>query len=273
MSTTITSPADLVAAAERAAKAANATNIANNSAGTATQSGPNALSSLTSNYKEFLGLLTAQLSHQDPTSPMQADSFTSELAQFAGVEQQITTNTNLTQLLSLSQDTQVSQSTSLVGRQAVVASSQIALQNGSGKLQLNPTKAGPAEIAITNSAGTVVRTESLTLGHGTTDWTWNGKDDSGNTLANGTYDAAVVSTDASGNSISVPFNVIGVVTGIVKNGTNGVNVQMGATSVDMSKVMSLLGTGTTAGGSPAATPAAVAAAIEAAAGGSATTTS
>ncbi|WP_419727867.1 flagellar hook assembly protein FlgD [Lichenicola sp.] len=275
MSTTITSASALLTAAETAAKAANATNIANSTAATAAPSGADALSSLTSNYNEFLSLLTAQLSHQDPTSPMQTDSFTSELAQFAGVEQQITTNTNLTQLLSLNQDTQVSQSTSLVGRQAVVASSQISLQNGSGELQLNPTSAGTAEIAITNAAGTVVRTQSLTLPTGTTNWTWDGKDDSGNTLSNGSYDAAVVSTDGSGNSISVPFNVIGTVTGIVKNGTNGVDVEMGTTSVDMSKVMSLLGTATAASTTTPTTAAttAVTAAINAATGASTTTTS
>ncbi|MGI4745134.1 MAG: flagellar hook assembly protein FlgD [Janthinobacterium lividum] len=244
MSTTITSPSDLITAAELAAKKANASNTAAATASSTTNTTSNALSSLTSNYNQFLSLLTAQLSHQDPTSPMQTDSFTSELAQFAGVEQQINTNTNLTQLLSLNQDTAVSQSTSMVGRQAVVASSQIPLQNGTGELQLNPIVSGSTAIAITNSAGTVVRTQSLDVTAQSTNWTWDGKDDAGNALANGTYDVAVVAADGS----AVPFNVIGTITGVTKNASNGVNIQMGGTTVDMSKVTSLLGIATASSG-------------------------
>lgn len=248
MSTTISSSSDLLTAAETAAKKAQATNAAASTSSASSSTASNPLSSLTSNENQFLSLLTAQLQHQDPTSPMQNDSFTSELAQFAGVEQQVTTNTNLTQLLSLNQDSEVSQSTSLVGRQAVVSSTQLPLQNGSAELQLNPTSSGTAAIAITNAAGTVVKTQTLDLSAGTTNWTWDGKDDSGNTLSDGSYSAAVLAA-SSGTSVAVPFSVVGTITGVTKNATNGVNVQMGSTSVDMSNVTSLLGTATSASSS------------------------
>lgn len=42
--------------------------------------------------EEFLQLLVAQLRHQDPLSPMEAQEFASQLAQFSGLEQQIRTN-------------------------------------------------------------------------------------------------------------------------------------------------------------------------------------
>ena len=245
-----TGSTSLLTATEAAAKAANTTNKASGAAATGGSS--DALASLTSNYNQFLSLLTAQLQHQDPTSPMDTDSFTSELAQFAGVEQQINTNTNLTQLLALNQDTQVSQGTALVGRQAVADTTEVPLQNGSAELQLNPTSPGAAEIAITNSAGTVVKTQALTLPAGTTDWSWNGQDDAGNQLPDGTYTAAVMSADGTGNTSSVPFNVIGTITGVSKDGTTGVNVQMGSTTVEMTKVTSLLGSagsGSTGSGS------------------------
>ncbi len=251
MSGTITSPGtssptSLLTATEAAAKAANATNTT--SGASTTSSSSDALASLTTNYNQFLSLLTAQLQHQDPTSPMDTDSFTSELAQFAGVEQQINTNTNLTQLLSLNQDTQVSQSTALVGRQAVADTTKLPLQDGSAELQLNPTAPGAAEIAITNSAGTVVKTQALNLAAGTTDWTWNGQDDAGNQLPDGTYTAAVLSSDNAGNTTSVPFNVIGTITGITKDGTTGVNVQLGSTTVEMTDVSSLLGSSSAGSG-------------------------
>ena len=248
MGTTISSSQDLLTAAQAAAKKAAASNAASSSSGASTSGSSDALSSLTSNYNQFLTLLTAQLQNQDPTSPMQSDQFTSELAQFAGVEQQIQTNTNLNQLISLNQDSQVTQDSSgLVGRQAVATTSMLPLQNGSAELQLDPTTAQSVGIAITNSAGAVVKTQTLDLSAGKTDWTWNGKDDSGNTLADGTYNVAAVTTDSSGNSSAVPFSIIGTITGVAKSGTTSVGVQMGTTTVDMSDVTSLVGASSSSG--------------------------
>lgn len=42
--------------------------------------------------EEFLQLLVAQLRHQDPLNPMEAQEFASQLAEFSGLEQQIKTN-------------------------------------------------------------------------------------------------------------------------------------------------------------------------------------
>ncbi len=247
MSTTISSSTDLLSAAEAAAKKANTANAASSASGGSSSTSSDALSSLTSNYNQFLTLLTTQLQNQDPTSPMTSDTFTSELAQFAGVEQQIQTNTNLTQLLSLNQDNEVSQGTSLVGRQAVASSSQLPLQNGSAELQISPKAAETVGIAITNSAGSVVRTQTLSLPAGTTNWTWNGQDDSGNTLSDGSYSAAVVTQDSSGNATAVPFSVVGTITGVSKDASNGVDVDMGSSTIDMSNVTSLLNSGTGGG--------------------------
>ncbi len=244
MSTTISSSTDLLSAAEAAAKKANTANAASSASGASSSTSSDALSSLTSNYNQFLTLLTTQLQNQDPTSPMTSDTFTSELAQFAGVEQQIQTNTNLTQLLSLNQDNEVSQGTSLVGRQAVASSSQLPLQNGSAELQISPTSAETVGIAITNSAGSVVKTQTLSLPAGTTNWTWNGQDDSGNTLSDGSYSAAVVTQDSSGNTTTVPFSVVGTITGVSKDASSGVDVDMGSSTIDMSNVTSLLNAGT-----------------------------
>lgn len=241
----IISSTDLATAAATAAKKAHTSNVASSAASSTSANTPNSLSSLTSNYNQFLTLLTAQLQHQDPTSPTDTSSFTSELAQFAGVEEQIKTNTNLNQLIALNQTSEVSQSSSFVGKQAVVSSSQMALQNASGTLQFNLGTAETVGIAVTNSAGKVVANRSADIPAGTSTWSWNGKDDAGNTLPDGTYDVAVVTPNASGSSNAVPFSVIGTITGISKNSNGGVNVQMGSTSVDMSAVTSLLSAATT----------------------------
>ena len=95
-----------------------------------------------------------QLQNQDPSSPMDTNQFTSELVQFAGVEQQINTNTNLTQLIQLTQASELMQSAAMIGRPVTVQSDQMALQNGSGALAFTAPAAEPAAIAIYNDAGT-----------------------------------------------------------------------------------------------------------------------
>src|ERR1700732_876294 len=82
------------------------------------------IASLSSNFGNFLNLLMTQLRHQDPTAPMDANSFTSELVQFSSVEQQINTNTSLTQLIQLTQMADVSQSSAMIGKQVTVQATQ-----------------------------------------------------------------------------------------------------------------------------------------------------
>src|SRR5271154_3861375 len=101
------------------------------------------LSSLSSNFGDFLNLLMTQLQNQDPTSPMDANSFTSELVEFSSVEQQINTNSNLTTLIQLTQAADVTQASAVVGKQVTVQSTQIPLQNGSGTLEFSAAAPEP----------------------------------------------------------------------------------------------------------------------------------
>jgi flagellar basal-body rod modification protein FlgD len=54
------------------------------------------------NFQTFLTLLTTQLKNQDPTSPLDTDQFTQQLVEFAQVEQQLKSNTQLATLVSRS---------------------------------------------------------------------------------------------------------------------------------------------------------------------------
>ena len=88
--------------------------------------------SLSSNFNDFLSMLMTQLQNQDPTSPMDTNQFTSELVQFSSVEQQINTNTSLTQLIQLTQAGEVMQASAMTGKQVTVSSDHVPLQNGTG---------------------------------------------------------------------------------------------------------------------------------------------
>ena len=65
-------------------------------------------------------MLMTQLQNQDPTSPMDTNQFTTELVQFSSVEQQINTNTSLTQLIQLTQAGEVMQASAMTGKQVTV---------------------------------------------------------------------------------------------------------------------------------------------------------
>ncbi len=221
------------AAAVNAAAAASASGTSTAAAASAT--GTNALQSLGSNFNQFLTLLTTQLRNQDPTAPVDSNQFTQELVEFTGVQQSVQTNTNLSQLISLQQGSQVLQSAQVVGHQATVTSSQIALQGGSGELTFNTAAAEPVQIAIANSAGQTVRDVSLTSQAGANTWTWDGRDNAGNPLPDGAYGVAVETGTSNAAATAVPFSVVGTATGLT-NGASGLQLQMGALSVGLANV-------------------------------------
>src|ERR1700678_2186801 len=119
----------------------------------APSSSTSALSSLSSNFGDFLNLLMTQLQNQDPTSPLDSNQFTSELVQFSSVEQQINTNTSLTQLIQLTQGGEVMQASAMTGKQVTVQSTQVPLQSGQGTINFTAPGAEPVAIAIYNSSG------------------------------------------------------------------------------------------------------------------------
>ncbi len=234
--TTTLSKAAELAAAVNASAAASAAGAPGASAASAT--GTNALQSLGSNFNQFLTLLTTQLQNQDPTAPVDSNQFTQELVEFTGVQQSVQTNSNLSQLISLQQGSEVLQSAQVVGHKATITSSQIALQGGSGELTFNTAGAEPVQIAIANSAGKTVRDVSLTSQAGANAWTWDGRDNAGNKLPDGAYGVAVETGTSSANATAVPFSVVGTATALT-NGASGLQVQMGALSVGLASVQGI----------------------------------
>ena len=197
----------------------------------------NAQSSLTSNYNDFLKLLMTQLQHQDPTSPMDTNQFTSQLVQYSSVEQQINTNSSLTQLIQLTQGGEVLQSSSLVGKPVTVTSDRIALQGGKGAVQFDTPTPQPVSIGIYSDAGVKLRDAVLTSQPGHNAWSWDGKDSQGSAVPDGAY-RTVVTTQSGGATQDLPFTVSGTATGVQKSGT-ALQVQLGALKVDLSAVQSL----------------------------------
>jgi len=202
------------------------------------QTGTSALGSLSNNFSDFLSLLMTQLQNQDPTSPLDSNQFTSELVQFSSVEQQIDTNSDLTQLIQLTQASQVEQSASMIGKPVTVTSSQLSLQNGTAEVNFNTTTAEPVGIAIYNSSGVQVQTATLTSTAGNNSWTWNGQNASGAKMPDGPYAVSVTALGVTGSAAQIPFTVTGTATSVQNNGGT-VQVQMGGLTLPFSAVESV----------------------------------
>ena len=202
------------------------------------QTGTTALGNLSGNFSTFLSLLMTQLKNQDPSSPMDANQFTSQLVQFSSVEQQIGTNSNLKQLIELSQASQIEQSASVIGKAVTVNSTQLSLQNSTAKVNFNTAAAEPVGIVVYNSAGAQVQTATLTSAAGATSWTWNGQNANGGTMPDGAYKVSVTALGVNGVSAQVPFTVTGTVTS-VQNNAGTVQVQMGGLTLPFRAVQSV----------------------------------
>lgn len=207
---------------------------AQSSANASSSSSTSPLASLGSNFTDFLNMLMTQMQNQDPTSPMDSNTFTSELVQFTSVEQQINTNTSLTQLIQYTQDGTMLQSAQMVGKQVAVTSNQLALQNGAAGLTYTATSAGPVAITITDASGNVLDQQTMQASQGQNSWSWNGQTSTGTQLPDGAYNVTVTE-----GSSSVPFSVVGTASG-VQNSSSGLSLQLGAVSVPFSSLVSVL---------------------------------
>ena len=240
MSGSITSTLSLTQAADAAAAASiNASNASNSGTSTTgTSASGSVLAQLGANFNQFLQLLLTQVQNQDPTAPTDTTSFTTELVQFTGVQEQVNTNTSLGQLIGLQQSAQVLQGSSLVGDQATVSASQITLQGGSGQLTFTGTAGEPVAISIVNASGAPIRDATLTADAGTNSWSWDGTDNSGNKMPDGAYNVAVETASTNGNATPVPFSVVGTATGISTSGTT-TQLDLGALSVNLSALQAV----------------------------------
>ncbi len=168
---------------------------------------------LAKNFSQFLTLLTTQLKNQNPLDPLDTNQFTQQLVQFAQVEQQLKQNDQLATLVSLQKTAQSTAALGFVGETVVVDGSTASLANGQANWSLNVPKPATVTINIRNSTGQNVFSGSYTMQAGVNDFTWDGKSTNGTQWPSGNYTMTVTAKDTSGQNISVPTEVEGLVDG------------------------------------------------------------
>ena len=204
--------------------------------GSATNS---ALSSFSSNFDNFLTLLTSQLKNQDPLSPMNATEFTTQLVQFTGVEQMIKQNQNLQSLITLQTQNQITNALSYIGKTVEASGQSAQLTNGSATFPYNVgVGASGATITIKNAAGQTVFTGPTSFGSGAQSFTWDGRNTAGVQQPDGMYTYTVDARNAGNNQIAVTTKLTGIVNSVETVGGNIV-LHIGNQTVPISDVLSV----------------------------------
>lgn len=170
---------------------------------------------------DFLKLLIAQLSNQDPMSPLESQDFAAQLAQFSSVEQLQNINSNIEQGIEvdliLAQTINNTMAASLIGKYAKAIGDTVVIDAYGGAdltFRLNGF-AQDVKITITDSNGNTVNVLTVeNLSNGEHNISWDGKNTEGQTVQEGTYHFTVEATDIGGNVISVTPLIVGNAAGI-----------------------------------------------------------
>ena len=167
---------------------------------------------------DFLKLLIAQLSAQDPFDPMGAQDFSAQLAQFTALEQMTNVNSNLEILQKLQTASQNTSSLNLIGK--TVESYGNAFRHSANSSEtLSYSLASDAESVridifdITGSQIDMVRIDNQTQGKNNA--SWDGFDKRGNPLPAGTYSFTVKADNQAGVPIAVDTFSSGLVSDVV----------------------------------------------------------
>jgi flagellar basal-body rod modification protein FlgD len=196
---------------------------------------------------EFLKLLTVQLQHQDPLSPLNNEDLIAQLAQFSSLEQLENINTNLQDNLDLDLIlTQVLNNTAAAGLidKSVVGQMDETELDSSGSAKVAFDLEADAErvvVTIMDEGGAEIRKiEVEDLTEGRNEITWDGKDNDGRSRTEGTYQFKVEAFDRDDEAVEATPLVIGRVTG-VRFIEGEAFLIVGSLEIPISQVLEILG--------------------------------
>lgn len=194
---------------------------------------------LATNFNDFLTLLTTQLQNQDPLKPLDATQFTTQLVQFANVEQAISQNARLDEILKIQGGNQAVGAVAFLDSIVEAFGDTTMLRGGSAEFAYRlPSDAKTVNITIKNAEDDVVRTLTGNLTAGKHKITWDGKNDQGAAQPDGKYTIAVTASGANDASLNVITSIFGAVSGItVKEGA--LVLDLGGHTVKIGDVVSV----------------------------------
>jgi flagellar basal-body rod modification protein FlgD len=169
---------------------------------------------------QFLTLFIAQIKNQDPLSPLDSAEFTAQLAQFTSVEQLYGMNDSLSDIKETLSDQSGQQDLiALIGKTVKADGNTISVEDGvvlSGCYHLDET--ADTSVSVYDSNGLKIRTlYSGWKEKGEYDINWDGRDESGEIVPDGTYTFEITARDENGFYVPANTYISGEVTGVTYN--------------------------------------------------------
>lgn len=231
----------------------NGTNAAAAAAGTGTTTGTGTGSSsgagainnaATLGGTDFLTLMLAQLKNQDPTSPVDSNTFLTQLAQLSQVQGITQLNTSFSALSSSLSSSQALQASSLLGHQALVNSTTASLTaNGTVTGAVNvPQTTSQVLVTVKDASGALVRQINLgAQSTGLASFSWDGKAGDGSQAPAGTYTLSAQYAGATSGGTAATTLVNGTVESVSMGaGSTGLTLNVsGLGSVPFSSVQQI----------------------------------
>ena len=175
----------------------------------------------------FLKLLVTQMKNQDPLNPMDNAEVTSQMAQLSTVEGIDKLNITLQALSDSMMSNQSLQAASMIGHGVMVPGSGVDLANGLGYGGIDLAQSvDRLDISIHDQAGALVRNFSVgAQPAGLVNWQWDGRDNSGNSITDGSYTFTVDATQA-GKQVDATTLQFGMVNSVTQD-KQGVALSVG----------------------------------------------
>ncbi len=181
----------------------------------------NSRQELVENFDTFLQLLVAQIQNQDPTDPVETETFTNQLVQFSELEQSIQSNDNLETILTSIESQNAANIVSYIGQTVNAFGSTSTLRNGEALFDLQAAgDAVDAEISIRDNLGILVFQTNRPLEQGSNQFVYDGSGPNNVQFPDGQeFTINVVAVDANGSPVNVRSAVNGVVDGVDFSGS------------------------------------------------------
>ncbi|NFV79669.1 flagellar hook assembly protein FlgD [Magnetospirillum aberrantis] len=216
--------------------------VTSSTSSTSSTTSSSSSTSLSASYEMFLTLLTTQLQTQNPLDPVDSTEFTSQLATYASLEQQIETNDKLDSVLSSMDSLSFSTGVGYIGLTVEAEGDTLSVDSdgtvdGSWKYELD-SAAEDVTLTIVDSSGNTVWSGSGETSAGSHSLTWDGTDSDGDAVSSGEYTLVVTATDADGDSIDTTTSIVGTVTAVDSSSGSTV-LEIGDTEIDLSDVTRL----------------------------------
>jgi flagellar basal-body rod modification protein FlgD len=188
------------------------------------------------NQTDFLKLITAQLTDQNPLSPADPTQFVSQLEGMSEVSSMQSMQNSL-------KSSALMNGSSLIGKSVLAPASSATLASGGSITGAVNAPAGTSNLSVTilDSTGTPLTTFKVTpAGSGMTNFSWNGQTAAGSAAPAGTYTVSVNATVGGKTQPVSPLVVTKVDSVLVDPSTQAISLDTDSGTVPLSAVVSVM---------------------------------